>query len=450
MKEEYAESSGKVLEAELEWFHRVLDARIQQYFQVKGHVTDPLRIPPPDHGEGGTFYQGMIRQYELIPEERLVLMLALAPDIKPNLLDILFTRNKNFDRGFTEFGGSLGDRHGGFIPTVETAYFLLTGGSIPLRLQYAYFFEESHIFKRYSILDLDHKDKTEPFAVTPLRLSRDVLDMFILGHVRNPDSSFDFPARRLETGMEWEDIVFSPQTVEQLKELRAWLDHEQVLLDDWKFRKTIKPGYRCLFYGPPGTGKTLTASLLGKVSGRPVYRIDLSQLVSKYIGETEKNLEKIFKQAEKRNWILFFDEADSLFGKRTNITDAHDRYANQGTAYLLQRIEDCPNVVILASNYKSNIDEAFSRRFQSTVFFPMPEKRERLRLWQQGFSPVSSLESAIDLDEIAGRYEVAGGAIMNAIRYSSLMAIKKKSRVIGYDDLLMGIQREFNKEGRTV
>jgi SpoVK/Ycf46/Vps4 family AAA+-type ATPase len=194
----------------------------------------------------------------------------------------------------------------------------------------------------------------------------------------------------------------------------------------------------------------LTAGLLGKVSGRPVYRIDLSQLVSKYIGETEKNLEKIFKQAEKRNWILFFDEADSLFGKRTNITDAHDRYANQGTAYLLQRIEDCPNVVILASNYKTNIDDAFSRRFQSTVFFPMPQKNERLKLWKQGFSPVSSLESAIDLDEIARRYEVAGGAIMNAIRYSSLMAIKKKSRVITYDDLLMGIQREFNKEGRTI
>ena len=450
MKEDLIEASGRVLELELEWFHRVLEARIEQYFQVKGEVTDPLRIEPPEHEEGETFYQGMIRHYRMNQAERLVLMLALVPDIKPHLLDIFFTRNKNFDRGFTEFGGILGNTHSGFIPTIETAYFLLCGGSIPLRLRFAEFFEKQHIFQRFHILDIDFKHSGEPFAGTPLRLSHDVLDMLILGYVRDPETTIDFPARRLYTGMEWDDIVFSSQTREQLEELQAWLAHETELLDGWKFRKYIKPGYRCLFYGPPGTGKTLTAGLLGKVSGRPVYRIDLSQLVSKYIGETEKNLERIFKDAEKRNWILFFDEADSLFGKRTNISDAHDRYANQGTAYLLQRIEDCPNVVILASNYKSNIDEAFSRRFQSTVFFPMPQKRERLKLWQQGFSPVSSLESAIDLDEIAERYEMAGGAIINAIRYSSLMAIKKESRVIAYDDLIMGIQREFNKEGRTI
>ncbi|UCH98207.1 MAG: ATP-binding protein, partial [Candidatus Aminicenantes bacterium] len=175
-----------------------------------------------------------------------------------------------------------------------------------------------------------------------------------------------------------------------------------------------------------------------------------SQLVSKYIGETEKNLEKIFTQADMRNWILFFDEADAIFGKRTTISDAHDRYANQGTSYLLQRIEDCPNVVILASNNKSNIDDAFFRRFQSTVYFPIPRKPERLRLWEQGFSPVSTLESDILLEEIAEQYEMAGGAIMNVIRFASLMAIKKKSRIIAYDDLLRGIQREFNKEGRTV
>ncbi len=450
MLNDYTEKSGQVLEAEFQWFHRVLEARIQQYFQEKAEVADPLRISPPRHSGGDTYYENMICHYEFIPEERLVLMLALAPDVKPHLLDIFFTRNKNFDRGFTEFGGILGKSHSGFIPTVETAYFLLTGGSMELRLQFAGLFEKQHIFQAHHILDLDHSEKSEPLASMPLRLSQDVLDMLILGYVRDPDTSIDFPAKRLDTGMEWEDIVFSPQTMEQLKELRAWLEYEQELLDGWKFRKYIKPGYRCLFYGPPGTGKTLTAGLLGKVSRRPVYRVDLSQVVSKYIGETEKNLEKIFTQAEKRNWILFFDEADSLFGKRTNISDAHDRYANQGTAYLLQRIEDCPNVVILATNYKANIDEAFSRRFQSTVFFPIPQKRERLRLWRQGFSPVSSLESAIDLDEIAERYEMAGGAIMNAIRFSSLMAIKKNSRVIAYDDLIIGIQREFSKEGRTV
>src|SRR5690606_11585436 len=131
--------------------------------------------------------------------------------------------------------------------------------------------------------------------------------------------------------------------------------------DAWDMRQLIKPGYRTLFYGPPGTGKTLTAMLLGKEFQRNVFRIDLSQVVSKYIGETEKNLEKIFQRAANKEWILFFDEADALFGKRTSVKDAHDRYANQEVSYLLQRVEDFPGLVILASNYKNNIDKAFVR-----------------------------------------------------------------------------------------
>ncbi len=447
------ESSSVILEKEMDWFHRVLGTRIRHYFQESGEeVGDPLSIPPPDLSEKGEgcYYARLVSHYRLSVEERLVLMLALAPDIKPEFLDIFFTTNANFERGFSEFGGIVGKRHSGFIPTIETAYFLLSGGSIHHRLLYTHFFENKHIFQRFKILGLDYRDKSEPVAGTPLRLNQDVLDMLVLGYVRDPETGMDFPAKRLDTGLEWSDIVFSPQTYDQLSELRAWLDHEHELMEGWRFAKYLKPGYRCLFYGPPGTGKTLTAGLLGKIAGRAVYRIDLSQLVSKYIGETEKNLEKIFTQAEMRNWILFFDEADAVFGKRTAVSDAHDRYANQGTAYLLQRIEDCPNVVILASNNKSNIDDAFYRRFQSTVYFPMPRKQERLKLWEQGFSPVSSLESGIRLEDIAEEYEMAGGAIMNAIRFASLMSIEKKSRIIAYDDLLKGIQREFSKEGRTV
>jgi len=451
MSNQIIETGGKVLETELSWFYQVLDTRFRHYFRQEGEeAADPSTLPAPDLSDVDGYYTRLVNHYELVPEERLVLMLAVAPDIKPEFLDIFFTQNSDFDRGFSEFGGILGKRHGGFIPTIETAYFLLSGGSIRHRLLYAHLFEHTHIFQRFKILDLDYRDKSEPMAGTPLRLNQDVLDMLILGYIRDPETGVDFPAKRLETGLEWEDIVFAPQTREQLEELRAWLEHEKELLDDWQFRKYMKPGYRCLFYGPPGTGKTLTASLLGKISGRAVYRIDLSQLVSKYIGETEKNLEKIFTQAEMRNWILFFDEADAVFGKRTTISDAHDRYANQGTSYLLQRIEDCPNVVILATNNKANIDDAFYRRFQSTVYFPIPREPERLKLWEQGFSPVSSLESGIVLKKFAEEYEMAGGAIMNVIRFASLMAIKKKSRVITYDDLVKGIQREFNKEGRTV
>lgn len=191
--------------------------------------------------------------------------------------------------------------------------------------------------------------------------------------------------------------------------------------------KNIQPGYRALFYGPSGTGKTLTAALIGKKIGKSVYRIDLSQLVSKYIGETEKNLEKIFNAAENHDWILFFDEADSLFGKRTGIGNANDRFANQETAFLLQRIEICENIVILATNFKSNLDEAFTRRFQSTIYFSMPTETERRLLWEGAFSKKTTLESAIDLKEIAKKYDIAGGSIINVVRYATLMAMVNSS-----------------------
>ena len=144
------------------------------------------------------------------------------------------------------------------------------------------------------------------------------------------------------------------------------------MLIEWQLNRYVSGGYRVLFHGPPGTGKSMTVRLLGKNSGRDVFRVDLSQVVSKYIGETEKNLSRIFDKAELRDWILFFDEADALFGKRTDIKDAHDRFANQEISFLLQRIEDFSGLVILATNLKSNLDEAFLRRFQSVVYFNVP------------------------------------------------------------------------------
>jgi SpoVK/Ycf46/Vps4 family AAA+-type ATPase len=173
-------------------------------------------------------------------------------------------------------------------------------------------------------------------------------------------------------------------------------------------------------------------------------------LVSKYIGETEKNLEKIFQQAENKNWILFFDEADALFSKRSGVNDSHDRYANQETAYLLQRLEDFNGIVILATNLKNNIDEAFARRFQSMIYFPMPRPQDRLRLWERSFSTSTVLEEALDLKQLARRHDLTGGMIMNVIRYCSLMALQRKENIIRLQDAETGIQKELVKEGRIL
>jgi SpoVK/Ycf46/Vps4 family AAA+-type ATPase len=205
------------------------------------------------------------------------------------------------------------------------------------------------------------------------------------------ESSPSFPAQKISTSMDWEDIVLEEYTMTQVNEINTWLKHGNTLMNDWGLDKKIKPGYRALFYGPPGTGKTLTATLLGKAAGRDVYKVDLSMVVSKYIGETEKNLSNIFDTAQYKDWILFFDEADALFGKRTQAESSNDRHANQQTAYLLQRIEDFPGMTILASNLKGNMDEAFSRRFQSVVYFGMPSAAERYLLWNNAFSGTCTL-----------------------------------------------------------
>ncbi len=239
--------------------------------------------------------------------------------------------------------------------------------------------------------------------------------------------------------------------MDQVLEIPAWLEHRNTILQKWNMGKKIKAGYRALFYGPPGTGKTLTASLIGKSLGLDVYRIDLSQVVSKYIGETEKNMANIFDQAQNKNWILFFDEADALFGRRTATSDSKDRHANQEVAYLLQRVETFPGVVILATNLKGNIDEAFARRFQSMIHFRIPKYNQRFQLWKTAFAKETPLADNVDLFQIAQKYELSGGAINNVSRYCSLRVLRRgKGLTIFQEDIIGGIAKEFAKEGRTI
>ena len=194
----------------------------------------------------------------------------------------------------------------------------------------------------------------------------------------------------------------------------------------------------------------MTACLLGKFTGRDVFRIDLSMVVSKYIGETEKNLSKLFDKASHKDWILFFDEADSIFGKRTNVRDAHDKYANQEVSYLLQRIEAHEGLVILASNMKTNIDTSFTRRFNSIIEFENPETAERLQLWKNYLPSKIKLDNKIALKEIARKYDLTGANIVNVIQFAGLKTLKKKSNTVAAEDLLKGIQKEYLKEGKMM
>ena len=445
------EQNAQLIEKDLQWLQIIINQRIKNLIN-RDTPEQSIELTPPalDLSEAGVFYADFLQKNDLTPEERLVVILALAPEVQPELLDQFLIRHAIYEKTYTEFGGISIRSFSGFIPTQKTALFLLGGPMVREQLKFSGIFDPSSRLYGVNILREIRRDEGSPGFHRQLALSESALSQILSGEDVQPDYSADFPARRLTTLMEWDDLVLAESTAVQLKELLTWPEHGRKLIEDLEMAKNIQPGYRALFYGPAGTGKTLTAALFGKKVGKPVYRIDLSQLVSKYIGETEKNLERIFSAAENHDWILFFDEADSLFGKRTSIGTANDRFANQETAFLLQRIEVCKNIVILATNLKSNLDEAFTRRFQSIVHFPVPGETERLRLWQGAFSKKVMIEKNIDFKEIAIKYDIAGGSIINVVRYATLMAVASGTQKVSYNDLMDGIRREYGKLGRTV
>jgi hypothetical protein len=444
-----AAANARSLERELAWFAEVLQTRITLHFgQPCAHATID-ELAPPRLDDDGSEYAALVRQHRMDPQERLVLLLALVPHVRPQLLDMLFVRNTHFDRGFTEFGGCKGRAHGGFLPTGETAALLIAGEDLGRRFALRRLFDETHFFRREGLLHLEHEAPGEPFLSAPLRLAGELVDRLTTGVRHKPDFSLNFPAKLITTPLRWDDLVLAPEVLAELDIVKGWIRHGPTILGEWGMARALKPGYRSLFFGPPGTGKTLTAMLIGQAAMADVYRIDLSMVVSKYIGETEKNLATVFDQAINQQWILFFDEADALFGKRTATANSNDRYANQEVSYLLQRVEDFPGNVILATNLKGNIDEAFARRFQSLVHFPMPDAEQRLRLWQGMLRPPVRIEGDVDLGRLAQAHELSGGAIANVARHAAIGALLAGRDAIGAADLQQGVVKELRKEGRT-
>lgn len=446
-----AQANAFTLQREMEWFAQVIETRMKLYFGEDCVYTSIFEVPLPGHEGDSSMYAGFLHYYNLHIYERIILLLALCPHVKPELLDVFLSENTHTRRGYTEFGGIRGNQHSGFIPTVETAAFLIAGKNLAERFNVYTYFSEGHFFSKHGILSVhaSEHNRNEPLFSSPLLLSREYISYFTNGQAYQPAYSSEFPAKRIETRLRFSDLVLPAEVMDEIQDILHWIQHEYTLMQDWQLHKRLKPGYRALFYGPPGTGKTLTASLLGQACEMPVYRVDLSKLVSKYIGETEKNLASIFDQAEQKKWILFFDEADSLFGKRTSGSTSNDRHANQEIAYLLQRIEDYPGIAILASNLKGNMDEAFIRRFQSVIYFPAPDEHDRLRLWESAFASgrVPLAEDA-DLAAIARKYPITGGAIINVLRYAAIKAVEREIPLVHQHDIETGIRKEMRKEGK--
>ncbi len=258
-------------------------------------------------------------------------------------------------------------------------------------------------------------------------------------------------ARKITPRYTWTDIVLPADPRAILQELVSTVRNRPHVLEDWGVGQKLasSAGITALFAGEPGTGKTMAAEVIAGELGLDLYKIDLSTIVSKYIGETEKNLERIFSEAQSSNAILLFDEADAIFGKRSEVKDAHDRYANIESSYLLQRMEAYDGVTILATNLRANLDEAFARRLQFAVDFPFPDDEHRRRIWQTLFPAAVPCAADLDFGLLARRFKLAGGNIRNIIVTATYLAAADGGQV-GMRHLLHGARRELQKMGRLV
>jgi hypothetical protein len=311
--------SRSSLEHAFDSFERTLEARLRAHFRANGPESEPAvppDLPPPDDL---TPYGRFAREHDLDADSQLLVMLALAPSLRPDFFDRILQQVLPGAGEYPQFGGIRGRQHRGFLPRGDTALFLLAGDDLDARARWQTLLRGDHPLVQKGIVYLEEPLDGDPPMSDRLTLDTDYAERFIGGKVRAPRLSMRFPAQRLETALEWQDVVLPPRTLAEIRDLENWVRHGDVLMNQWNMRHKLRPGCRALFFGPPGTGKTLTATVLGKATGSEVYRVDLSMVISKYIGETEKNMASLFDKAEHKDWILFFDEADALFGKRTQV-----------------------------------------------------------------------------------------------------------------------------------
>ena len=388
-------------------------------------------IPPVARYRGRSPLAEVVAAAGLTAPEALVLVAAIAPHV-----------DEKFDRLYAE----LTDRPDAVGLTGEVAR-TLAARTFAGRLDAAALLSSSAPLLASGLLSLD------PAGDLSGRLRADpALVRWVLGLPPEPATvSADFPARPLATVHTLDDVVLPGPARQRIADLAHRIAHRELVVETWGFGRhhDNTGGLIALFHGPPGTGKTMTAAALSRSTGLPAYLVDLSALVSTYIGETEKALARVFDRAVRERCLLVFDEADAVFGKRTEVSDSHDRYANQEVSYLLSRIEAHPGVVILTTNLLANIDEAFQRRIHVMVEFPEPGPGERARLWRAVLPRELPVADAVDLDALAQRYPLSGAQIRDAGLDAAYLAAAD-GRVVTQEYLVTGIHRQFEKAGRTV
>ncbi|MDR6241825.1 ATP-binding protein [Aureibacter tunicatorum] len=342
--------------------------------------------------------------------------------------------------------GSEKTETGKFAPTLRTLIFLMCGNEEQnIVEQFINLTNSNNPLWLHDILEL--KESKYGRQNDSFYLSNDFLRYLYGGEKPKLDTGVNFPAKYSSTKLDFEDVVLTESTKKELKDVFKFLEVHKKIKSSPSLKKVIRESYVVIFDGEPGTGKSITAKTIGKKYGMPTYSVNLSKMVSKYIGETEKNLEKVFDRFSGKECILFFDEADSIFGKRTEVKDSKDRFANQETAYLLQRIEDFEGLIILATNIRDmrqTLDKAFLRRIRRKITFKFPDYQERLQLWDNSLPEGFSFEEGLK-EKLAKNFQLTGANISNIVSDAIIDALYVDNVVIGFDIIEPLLKLEFQK-----
>lgn len=387
---------------------------------------------------------------QLTPAERLLLAITLAPHFEPGLLiDAVHPVRAGLTIQHTRLGGYIHRNTGRFVPSMQTVLFLHAGEDKTEWLQADRMLSNPDGMVARQLIELRPFEGQEghlgQYDFVPVLID-EYVEFLLHGREPRPDYGVDFPARLLSTDKTWDQLIVHQNVHNDLNRLMDWVKYGEKVNAIGK--GYFGPGYPALFFGPPGTGKSMTAALIGKVTGRDVFRVDATRIVSKWIGETEKNLVKLFERMRRyNNAILFFDEADVLFSKRTQIRDAKDKWANLETSVLLPLVEEYPGLIIVATNLEHNLDDAMTRRFQIKVKFAAPKFAERLILWRKGLPQGFQFAESDDLTMMLAAYQMTPAEINNVLKACVLDAVKHNSAHIEGRPLLEAIHREKAKSG---
>lgn len=415
---------AQALEMELEWLATVINARLRQHFEQK---PDELLLPAPVHPPESAL-SSLLSESAFVQPERLVLALAIAPHLRPEILDALFVQNQNLNRGFTEFGGVKGIAHGGFIPTGETAAFLMAGTSLHKRFELMRILGPEHQFRQRNILNLAPSEKGEPALSGRLAISDEWLKRLCGGTVAKPNLSSEFPAALCTTPLGFGQLVVDAKTQEQLKFLLSWNQRNVEWMHTVGCQAQYKHGLVASLHGPAGVGKTLSATLLGKQSVADVYKVDLIRVSGGDTAQIQSGLARLFEMATARRWILLFENSDVLMENTGSATQASN------VACLRHHLKGFAGLALLESRRPLDAESAHMDPVDVVVKFEWPDYGQRLQLWQAHL-PEEKVGGYVRMEDLAQCFKFTGAQIVDVVYRASLKAAQRHDPLVYASDL---------------